>query len=146
MHWNKVAIIGVGLIGGSVGLALRRRGLAREVVGVGRRRPSLAQAMKLGAVSRVTTDLADGAQDADLVVVCTPVDDVVAHVLAAASAGREGMLITDAASTKAGIVRAVQRGLPAAHRGRFVGSHPIAGGENPERRRHATICSTSDWS
>jgi prephenate dehydrogenase len=125
--WNTVAIVGVGLIGGSIGKALRRRKLAREVVGIGRSAGSLRVAKKVGAVDKTTTDLAKGVSKAELVVVCTPVKHIVAHVREAAAACPEGSLITDAGSTKAQIVRELDGSLK---RGvRFVGSHPLAGGE-----------------
>lgn len=125
--WNTVAIVGVGLIGGSVGLGLRRRRLAREVIGVGRREESLQTARQLGAVDRTTLDLAEAAAEADLVVVCTPVGRIAADVRAAAAASRRQPLITDVGSTKGQIVAELERGLPGG--ARFVGSHPLAGGE-----------------
>src|SRR5712692_2634300 len=102
--WNNVAIVGVGLIGGSIGLALRRRGLAKEVVGIGRRAESLNTARRQGAVTRTTLDLGEGVAAAELVVVCTPVGHIVEHVAQAAAACPADTLITDAGSTKAEIV------------------------------------------
>lgn len=125
--WNTVAIVGVGLIGGSVGLGLRRRGLAREIVGVGRREESLRIARQLGAVDRTTLDLAEAAAEAELVIVCTPVGRIAADVRAAAVASRRQPLITDAGSTKARIVAELAGPLPGG--ARFVASHPLAGGE-----------------
>jgi prephenate dehydrogenase len=130
MRWKNVAIIGVGLIGGSVGLALRRRRLAGEVIGIGRRTSSLRLAARVGAVTSTTTNLAQGVRDAQLVVVCSPVERVAEQVLAVARHCPAEALITDAASTKTNIVRAVAQGLGEnSSRVRFVGSHPIAGGE-----------------
>ena len=122
-----VAIVGVGLIGGSVGLALRARGLARRVIGIGRDEARLDQARRLGAIDEGTTDIAHGADGADIAVVCTPVDRVAEDVRRLAEFGRDDLLITDAGSTKARIVEAVER-HPSA-RTRFVGAHPIAGSE-----------------
>ncbi|MCE9546502.1 MAG: prephenate dehydrogenase/arogenate dehydrogenase family protein [Planctomycetia bacterium] len=125
--YDTVAIVGAGLIGGSIGLALRERGLARHVIGIGRRAESLKLALDRGAVSRVTQNLAEGVADAQLIVVCTPVESIVEHVTAAAAACRAGALITDAGSTKRQIVNALSGRMP---RGvRFVGGHPLAGGE-----------------
>ena len=125
--WDTVAIVGVGLIGGSIGLALRERKLARQVVGIGRRAASLRTAKRIGAVNATTLDLAKGAAEADLVVVCTPVGRIVDDVLTAATASKAGCLITDAGSTKAEIVSALEGRLNGqAH---FVGSHPLAGSE-----------------
>lgn len=125
--WDTVAIVGVGLIGGSVGLGMRRRGLAREIIGVGRREESLRAARQLGAVNRTTLDLAEAAAEAELVIVCTPVGRIAADVRAAASASRRQPLITDVGSTKARIVAELAGPLPGG--ARFVGSHPLAGGE-----------------
>src|SRR5205085_1837802 len=78
------------LIGGSVGLAARRRGLARRVIGVGRRPEALRQAQQVGAIDEGLTDLAAGAREAQLVVFCTPVDQIAGQVLAAASGRAPG--------------------------------------------------------
>jgi prephenate dehydrogenase len=127
---DTVAIIGVGLIGGSIGLALRRRGLAKNVVGIGRSEQRLQIALERGAVTRFTTDVGNGVADADLIVVCTPVGRIVADVQQASRASRAcppHALITDAGSTKGAICRALSAGLPGV--GVFVGSHPMAGSE-----------------
>lgn len=126
-QWDTVAIVGVGLIGGSIGLGLRERGLARHVVGIGRRASTLRAARQAGAVTSTTLDLAKGVSKAELVVVCTPVGRIAADVLAAAQACPQGCLITDAGSTKAEIVAAVEDRLD--DRAHFVGSHPLAGSE-----------------
>jgi prephenate dehydrogenase len=128
MHtWDSVAIVGVGLIGGSVGLALRARGLARRVVGVGRRAASLRTARKMGAVTRTSLAVERGVSGANLVVVCTSVGQIVDHVRRAAGHCGAGALITDVGSTKAEIVGRLNGSLG---RGvRFVGSHPLAGSE-----------------
>lgn len=128
-EYRTVAIVGVGLIGGSIGRALRERKLAREVIGIGRRETSLAAAQEVGAFDRGTLDLAEGVKDADLVVVATPVGTIVDKVLAAAAAAPQAV-ITDAGSTKADICRAVRAGAAGAGLSlgaRFVGSHPLAG-------------------
>jgi prephenate dehydrogenase len=124
---GTVAIVGVGLIGGSIGLALRQRGLAERVIGIGRRQVSLRVARRVGAVTNTTIDLDKGVAEAELVVVCTPVGRIVEHVRQAAEHCPEGTLLTDAGSTKRSIVTALDVGLP---RGcRFLGSHPLAGSE-----------------
>ena len=122
---KRVTIVGVGLIGGSIGLALRRRRKAIEVVGIGRRAESLRKAKQVGAVVRTTTDLAKGVAGSQLIVVCTPVDAIVETVRQIAPHATPGSLITDAGSTKAEIVSALDQDLgPGA---RFIGSHPLAG-------------------
>ena len=124
---QTVAIVGVGLIGGSIGLALRARGLAGRVVGVGRNMAALDEARRLGAIDEGTTDLRWGVEGADIVVVCTPVDRIAVDVIECAKHTGEDTLITDAGSTKRAIVAAVEAD-PAGRR-RFVGAHPIAGSE-----------------
>jgi prephenate dehydrogenase len=126
-HWDTVAIVGVGLIGGSIGLDLRAKKLARRVIGVGRRASSLKAAKAAGCVTETTLKLADAASQADLILVCTPVGRIVEDVRAAAEAARPNTLITDAGSTKASIVRALDGIF--SHGITFVGSHPIAGSE-----------------
>jgi prephenate dehydrogenase len=126
-RWNTVAIVGVGLIGGSIGLALRARGLAQNVVGIGRREASLICAREAGAITAGALKLEDGVSQADIIVVCTSVADVADHILRAAAASLAGALLTDAASTKASIVAQVEAAILTGKR--FVGSHPLAGSE-----------------
>jgi prephenate dehydrogenase len=127
LRWKTVAIVGVGLIGGSIGLALRKRGLARDTIGVGRRPENLRTAKSLGAVTATSQSIDEGVADADLVIVCTPVAEIVNHVLQAAAAAPECAILTDAGSTKESIVKTVDAEL--GRKNRFVGSHPLAGSE-----------------
>jgi len=144
---DRVAIVGVGLIGGSVGLALRERGLASEVVGIGRRAASVEKARACGTIDRGTTNLVEGVANADLVVVATPVDMIVDTVQAVAQAAPRAM-ITDAGSTKAAICSEIREASQQASSlagddgrthavRRFVGSHPLAGDHRtgPEHAR-----------
>ena len=126
-RFGTVAIVGVGLIGGSIGLTLRTRSLVDRVVGIGRSPGNLADAIRLGAIDHATTDLAEGVSQADIVVLCTPVTEIAATAAATALANPRVSLITDAGSTKRGIVEAVERDEAA--RRVFVGAHPIAGSE-----------------
>jgi len=126
-RFDTVAIVGVGLIGGSIGLALRQRGLADRVVGIGRRQTSLRTARRVGAVTNTTIDLEKGVVDADLVVVCSPVGRIVDHVRTAAEHCPPETLLTDCGSTKRSIVEALDAPLPQGCR--FLGSHPLAGSE-----------------
>jgi prephenate dehydrogenase len=125
-HWPVVTIVGVGLIGGSIGLALLARKLAARVIGVGRSAASLADAKRLGAVTETTTDLAKAAAAADVVVIATGVASIPSLLDAADAAVRPGTLLTDAGSTKASIVAGWEK-RRRSRRGRFVGGHPIAG-------------------
>jgi len=127
MHVDTLAIVGVGLIGASIGQSAKSRGIARQVIGIGRNEQSLALARDQGAIDRFTIDLAEGVKEADLVVFCTPVDMIAHQVRLAALSCRPGTLLTDAGSTKANIVRDVEGKLPAGIH--FVGGHPLAGSE-----------------
>jgi len=126
-RFENVAIVGVGLIGGSIGLALRKLDLAEKVTGIGRRQVSLRIARRVGAVTNTTIDLTKGVAEADLIVVCTPVGRIIEDVRRAAAHCREGTLITDVGSAKQKIVEALDEGLP--RNCRFVGAHPLAGKE-----------------
>jgi prephenate dehydrogenase len=94
---------------------------------VGRDAKNLSRAVELGAIDSFTTDLWEGVKAAGLVVVCTPVDRIAEVILRAAPHCRPDALLTDAGSTKAGIVKAVEQGIPDGLA--FVGSHPLAGSE-----------------
>ena len=124
-HWSSVAIVGVGLIGGSVGQALLGRRLAGRVIGIGRDPASLAEAKRCGAVTETTTDLAAVA-GADFVLVATGVAAIPALLERIDDAVRPGTAITDAGSTKGRIVAGWERHRRR-RRGRFVGGHPLAG-------------------
>ncbi len=127
MQFDSLSIVGVGLIGGSIGLAARRAKIARRIVGVGRNVQSLKQARVLGIIDEFTTELSSGVRAANLVVMCTPVDHIAAQIKEAAPHCSPGTLFTDAGSTKAGIVRDLEGRLPSGIH--FVGSHPLAGSE-----------------
>jgi prephenate dehydrogenase len=127
-EYDTVAIVGVGLIGGSIGMALRERKLARRIIGIGRRQHSLETARRIGAVDHAVTSVSEGVAEAQLVVVSTPVDLVVERVAQAVAAAPPSALITDVGSTKETIVSMVDAALATRRSGpRFVGSHPLAG-------------------
>lgn len=123
-----VAIVGVGLIGGSIGLALRRRRLAKEVIGIGRNPARLRLAEKMGAVDRWSVHPRD-AGGADVVILCTPVKRIVRDLSAILPhAQGKPTVFTDVGSTKEYLVRTIEsrlRGSPHA----YVGAHPMAGSE-----------------
>ncbi|MFM8709548.1 MAG: prephenate dehydrogenase [Planctomycetia bacterium] len=125
-HWPTVAIVGVGLIGGSIGLALKARKLAGRVIGAGRSAASLAAAKRLHAIDEATTDIAGAVGGAALVVVATGVASIPRILEAVDAAVRPGTLLTDAGSTKGRIVAAWEK-RRRSRRGRFVGAHPVAG-------------------
>ena len=124
-HWPSVAIVGAGLIGGSVGRALLDRGLARRVIGIGRSQQSLDEAARTGAVTDTSLDPA-AAAEADFVLVATSVASISALLDAVDAVVRPGTLLTDAGSTKGSIVSAWEQ-KRIRRQGRFVGSHPLAG-------------------
>jgi len=123
---QRLAIVGVGLLGGSIALAARAHGLAREIVGIGRDRTRLEAPLRAGAVDRVTTDLTAGVRDADVLVLAANVLANERLLADAWPAVAPSAVVTDVGSTKRGIVAVAER-LPGAHR--FVGSHPMAGSE-----------------
>jgi prephenate dehydrogenase len=135
MRIGTLTIVGVGLIGGSIGLAARRVGLADCILGTGRNAASLETARRLGRVDEVVLGLGDAVRRADVAVFCTPVDAIAGQVVESACGCKEGTLLTDAGSTKADILRALDGRLP--HGVDFVGSHPLAGSEK-QGPEHAT--------
>ncbi len=128
-RFGTIGIAGVGLIGGSIGLALKQRGLAGRVVGLGRDRARLETARSLGAIDVGVTEPGNELAEAELIVVCTPVSRIVEDLTLLAESTGPGTLLTDAGSTKRKIVEAAEA-CPALAR-KFIGSHPIAGSEKP---------------
>ncbi|NWG76114.1 MAG: prephenate dehydrogenase/arogenate dehydrogenase family protein [Rubrivivax sp.] len=126
--FRRVAIVGVGLIGGSLALAARKRGSFEQIMGIGRSKENLKKAKELGVVDDFTTDLLRGVTGADLVVVATPVAAIVPIITEILPHLKEGTIITDVGSVKKEIVEMVDAiSLPHLF---FVGGHPIAGTEN----------------
>jgi prephenate dehydrogenase len=127
VHFKQVAIVGVGLIGGSLGMILRRKGLADQVVGIGRRVENLKTAVEVGAIDRYVSDPKEGVRGADLVVLATPVDTYDRHLKDWASCLAPGAIVSDVGSVKGPLVEQSERAMPAGVH--FVGAHPIAGKE-----------------
>jgi len=125
--FNRVAIIGVGLIGGSIGLAIRKKRLAREVVGVCRTSRSLRAARRKGAFDWGTTDLSRAVRGADLVILAAPIRNIPPLAQRLSRVLEAGTIVTDVASTKGLLVKAIEQALPKGIA--FVGSHPMAGRE-----------------
>jgi prephenate dehydrogenase len=125
---RELAIVGVGLLGGSVAKAARAAGLARHIVGIGRDRSRLEPALRDGALDRATTDLSEGVRDAELVVLAAPVlanERLLREVWPVVAADA---IVTDVGSTKVGIV-SVAETLARSRSIDFVGSHPMAGSD-----------------
>jgi prephenate dehydrogenase len=125
---RRLAIVGVGLLGGSLAKAARARGVASEIVGVGRDLSRLEPARRDGVLDRITTELADGVRDADVVVLGAPVITILSLLETLAKVTGSDTIVTDVGSTKGAIVAAADR-LGRTHPLRFVGSHPMAGSE-----------------
>lgn len=124
---QRLTIIGLGLLGGSIGLAVRKRLSGCRITGCAHRDKSLIEAQKRGAVDDWTLDLGVAVGDADLVVLCMPVSQIPGWTERLSPHLKRGAIITDVGSTKQAIVDAGERWVrPPAH---FVGSHPMAGSE-----------------
>jgi|LakMenE01Jun11ns_1017448.scaffolds.fasta_scaffold9955866_6 prephenate dehydrogenase len=124
--WNRVVIIGVGMLGGSIALALRQRGLAGCIAGTGRNLEKLEQWRRAGMIDECYTSIEPAALDADLVIACTPVQCIASDLLAASQWAKPSTLLTDVGSTKQAIVSELEGKI---RKGLFVGSHPLAGSE-----------------
>lgn len=128
MHWKKVTLVGVGLLGGSLGLALKQRRLASSVVGFVRRAASVAECEKAGAVDTATRNLREAVSGADLIVLCTPLAQMRPLVEEMMPALSRGAILTDVGSVKRSVVRDLEP-LAMKADAHFVGSHPMAGAE-----------------
>lgn len=126
---KRVAILGVGLIGGSFALALRRAGVVETVLGYGRSVANLEAAQRLGILDAVTTTVAEAVQDADLVCIAAPVGALPTLLAEAVPHLRDDTLILDVGSTKQDVIAAARATL-GARIGQFVPCHPIAGAED----------------
>jgi prephenate dehydrogenase len=123
-----MAVIGVGLIGGSLARILRDRGEVGEVVGIGRQAPNLQRAVELGVIDRYTHDPCEGVLGADLVFLATPVCSIASILARIAPFLSPGCVVTDGGSVKESIVSTCESLMPVGTH--FVGGHPIAGTED----------------
>lgn len=121
--FNKVAIIGVGLIGGSIGLAIKKRGLAGQVIGISRHRKTINLAKRQGAIDLGSLDIS-AVREADLIILATPVNSIIQIGAMINSMVRPDALVTDTGSTKKLVVKELGRVIP-----NFVGAHPLSGSE-----------------
>ncbi len=128
MRWRKITILGVGLLGGSLGLALRKNRVARRVVGFVRRKASITDCAATRAVDEATLDLAEAVAGADLIVLCTPIGQMRALTERLADLLRPGAVVTDVGSVKQPVIEQLEP-LVAKAGAYFVGSHPMAGSE-----------------
>jgi len=128
VQFRKITIIGVGLLGGSLGLAARQRRLAKEIAGYARREKTIAECEKSGVLDYATTDLLAAVSGADFVILCTPLAQMRSLTEQFLPALKCGAIVTDVGSVKADVVRELEALVKKAG-AHFVGSHPMAGGE-----------------
>ncbi len=128
MPFDKITLVGAGLLGGSLALAIRERGLARLVTGYVRRQGSLAECADAGLRDFAMLDLAAAVRDADLVVLCTPLAQMRALAGQFLPSLKPGAIVTDVGSVKGSVVREMEE-IVAQAGGEFLGAHPMAGGE-----------------
>ncbi len=121
--FKKVAIVGIGLIGGSIALEIKRRRLASKIVGISRHRKSILKALKIGAIDEGALKL-DCINGADLLIIATPVGNILKSGPELLKHINKNCLVTDVGSTKGSIVNSMEKLFP-----NYVGSHPLAGSE-----------------
>jgi prephenate dehydrogenase len=126
--FKKIAIFGVGLIGGSFALALKKAGAVEQLVGVGRHLTTLQRAQELGVIDVIATSVADAVTGADLILIAAPVAQTGAILASIAPHLQAGTIVTDAGSTKSDVVAAARAAL-GDKIAQFVPGHPIAGRE-----------------
>jgi cyclohexadieny/prephenate dehydrogenase len=127
-HFERVAFIGIGLIGSSLARVLRRDRLAGEIVACARQAATRQKALELGIADRVTDNAAEAVRDADLVVLATPLSAYAAIGAEIAPALRPGAIVTDVGSVKQAVIRDLRPSLPATVH--FIPGHPVAGTEH----------------
>ena len=128
MHWEKISLIGLGLLGGSLGLAIKKRKIATTVHAYVRREASICECLKAGAADLASQDLRSVVEDADLVILCTPLAQMRALTEQFAPYLKPGAIVTDVGSVKGSVARDLAP-LLAKTQAEFIGSHPMAGSE-----------------
>ncbi len=126
---GKITIIGVGLIGGSLGLGLRRNARVGEIVGISRTERTLEKALELGVIDRASRNIAQEVVDSDIVVVAVPVQSIDTVFSQIASADYAGAIVTDVGSVKCSVIESGRSQFSTDY-GKFVPAHPIAGTEH----------------
>lgn len=121
--FNKVVIFGTGLIGGSLGLALKRKQLAAQIIGFSKHKENAIKALKIGAIDCIGSSL-DVTRDADLIILATPVDTITKIMFKISKKIKKDCLVIDVGSTKEEIVLKLSRLTS-----NFLGCHPLAGSE-----------------
>jgi prephenate dehydrogenase len=128
MHWNKISVIGAGLLGGSVALGIKQRQVAAKVHACVRRDASVAECRKLQIADLVTKDIKEAVEGADLVILCTPLSQMAERAADLQPFLKPGAVVTDVGSVKGTVMRDLEPIIRQA-RAEFVGSHPMAGSE-----------------
>ena len=128
MEWNKISLMGLGLLGGSLGKAIIAGNHAQKVAGFVRRPEAVDEALEIGVVHEASTRLDEITQDADLIILCTPILKMRPIVEAMIPHLKPGVIVTDVGSVKGFLVRELEPIISQAD-GIFVGSHPMAGSE-----------------
>jgi prephenate dehydrogenase len=132
VNFGEVAIIGTGLIGGSIGLGLKERALARSIIGVGHRRATINEALRIKAIDEGTTNIEKAVSRADIIILATSVDLIPLLAKKVIPLMKKSAILTDVGSTKSYIVSQVNkeiRGRYDGNRPNFIGAHPLAGSE-----------------
>ena len=127
MKLKQITIIGVGLIGGSMGLAVKKRRLASRIIGVTAHKNTLSKAIRRRAIDSGTLDVKMSVLEADMVILATPVDKILSTLKKITPSLKKGCIVIDVASVKGAIVNAAERII--GKKGYFVGTHPMAGSE-----------------
>lgn len=122
-----VAIVGVGLIGGSLGMSWKMSGVINEVIGISRRSETIDRAVRAGAIDRGTLDLSEGVSDADVVIIASPVNSIVPLYKEMRASLKPGAVVSDVGSTKSVICESIWATGAGEHT--FIGGHPMAGSE-----------------
>src|SRR2546421_9342977 len=124
---RRISVLGVGLLGGSIGLAAKSALNRVEIVGYGHRKATLERAVEIGAIDRFATKVTEAVEGADLVILCTPVGVFEGLIKEMANGLKAGAVVSDVGSTKRSVVALGEANLPEGVH--FVGSHPMAGSE-----------------
>jgi prephenate dehydrogenase len=128
VQFRKITIIGVGLLGGSIGLAARKNRVAKEIAGFVRGAKNISDCEKFGATDFATNDLLAAVSNSDLVILCTPLAQMLPLAKQFLPALKHGTIVTDVGSVKAGVVRELES-LVQKSGAHFIGGHPMAGAE-----------------
>ena len=132
MNFGVVAIVGTGLIGGSIGLGLKERGLASSIIGVGYRKASINKALKINAIDEGTLKVEEAVKQADIIILATSVSLIPDYAKKIIPLMKKSAILTDVGSTKGFIVSQVNDEIKTKRGGgktNFIGAHPLAGSE-----------------